>query len=112
MYRQYEDPRKLEKMLEDARTQLEAAKQEDPDNVDRLVDLHQEVESLKERVNFAWQDEEYDEQYASDYYPEDQWDGNWEDFYDDDDNDDETDDWRPGDAPWNAPGMSVSDFIR
>lgn len=24
----------------------------------------------------------------------------------------ERDDWRPGDAPWNAPGMSVSDFIR
>lgn len=21
-------------------------------------------------------------------------------------------DWRPGDAPWEAPGMSVSDFIR
>lgn len=21
-------------------------------------------------------------------------------------------DWRPGDAPWDAPGMSVSDFIR
>ena len=25
--------------------------------------------------------------------------------------DDYIDDWRPGDAPWNAPGMSVSDFI-
>lgn len=24
---------------------------------------------------------------------------------------DESDDWQPGDAPWNAPGMSVSDFI-
>ena len=21
------------------------------------------------------------------------------------------DEWRPGDAPWNAPGMSASDFI-
>lgn len=26
--------------------------------------------------------------------------------------DDYADEWRPGDAPWNAPGMSVSDFIR
>ena len=26
--------------------------------------------------------------------------------------DDRDSDWRPGDAPWNAPGMSVSDFIR
>ena len=24
---------------------------------------------------------------------------------------DRSSDWRPGDAPWNAPGMSVSDFI-
>ena len=23
----------------------------------------------------------------------------------------EEDDWRPGDAPWNAPGMSIRDFI-
>lgn len=22
------------------------------------------------------------------------------------------DDWQPGDAPWDAPGMSMSDFIR
>ena len=26
--------------------------------------------------------------------------------------DDDGDDWRPGGAPWDAPGMSVSDFIR
>lgn len=25
--------------------------------------------------------------------------------------DDRDSDWRPGDAPWRAPGMSVSDFI-
>ena len=25
---------------------------------------------------------------------------------------DDTSEWRPGDAPWNAPGMNVSDFIR
>ena len=30
----------------------------------------------------------------------------------DDDEKPERDEWRPGDAPWNAPGMSVSDFIR
>lgn len=23
-----------------------------------------------------------------------------------------SEDWRAGDAPWNAPGMSISDFIR
>ena len=32
------------------------------------------------------------------------------DIYDDDEFYDD-DDWQPGDAPWNAPGMSPSDFI-
>ena len=65
MYRQYEDPAKVEKMLEAAEEELARAKEEDPENVDLLIDLYNEVESLKERVNFAWQDEEYDEDYAS-----------------------------------------------
>lgn len=64
MYRQYEDPRKIEKMLEDAKEQLAKAKKEDPENVDLLIDLYNEVESLEERFNFAWQDDEYDEDYA------------------------------------------------
>ena len=35
------------------------------------------------------------------------------DYYNDwDDVNDMDSDWRPGDAPWNAPGMSVSDFIK
>ena len=85
MYRQYENPIKVHQMLEEAKAAYEAAKQDDPENIDRLIDLANEVESLRERENFAWQDEEYDE--------------------------DNCDDWRPGDAPWDAPGMSVSDFI-
>lgn len=64
MYRQYEDPWKLEDRLEKAKEQLEQAKQEDPENIDRIIDLVNEVESLRERVNFAWQDQEYDENYA------------------------------------------------
>ena len=85
MYRQYENPIEIHKMLEEAKAAYEAAKQDDPENTDRLIDLANEVESLRERENFAWQDEEYDE--------------------------DNSDDWRPGDAPWDAPGMSESDFI-
>ena len=53
MYRQYEDPAKVEKMLEAAEEELARAKEEDPENVDLLIDLYNEVESLKERVNFA-----------------------------------------------------------
>lgn len=64
MYRQYEDPWKLQDRLEEAEKELEQAKEEDPENIDRIIDLAEEVESLKERVNFAWQDQEYDENYA------------------------------------------------
>lgn len=64
MYRQYEDPWKLEDRLEKAEESLEQAKEEDPENIDRIIDLVNEVESLRERVNFAWQDQEYDDNYA------------------------------------------------
>lgn len=66
MYRQYEDPWKLEDRLKEAKEHLEQAKQEDPENIDLIIDLVNEVESLRERVNFAWQDQEYDENYAHD----------------------------------------------
>ena len=62
IYRQYENPRTLEDMLEDAKRRLA----ENP--YDEGLAL--EVAELKERVNFAWQDEEYDEDYAREYYPE------------------------------------------
>lgn len=64
MYRQYEDPRKIHKMLEESKKAYEEAKRCDPENIDLLIDLANEVESLRERENFAWQDEEYDEFYA------------------------------------------------
>lgn len=60
MYRQYEDPFKLEKQLERMQAQFEEASQTGKD-VEYLFDLHEEMESLKERINFAWQDDEYDE---------------------------------------------------
>ena len=65
MFRQYEDPYKVQKMLAQAEADFEAAKQEDPENVDLLIDLANEVESLRERLNFAWQDDEYDEMNAT-----------------------------------------------
>lgn len=64
MYRHYEDPWKLEDRLENAKKRLEQAKQEDPENIDLIIDLVNEVESLRERVNIAWQDQEYDDNYA------------------------------------------------
>lgn len=64
MYRQYENPAKVQKMLEAAEEELARAKEEDPENIDLIIDLDNEVQSLKERLNFAWQDDEYDEDYA------------------------------------------------
>lgn len=64
MYRQYEDPYKIQKMLEAAERELEEAK-ERGDDIESLIDLDNEVESLRERLNFAWQDDEYDEMNAT-----------------------------------------------
>ena len=69
IHRQYENPRTLEDMLEDAKRRLA----ENPYDEDLVL----EVEELKERVNFAWQDEEYDEDYAREYYPEEYAKGEW-----------------------------------
>ena len=62
MYRQYENPYKLNKYL----CELEAEYQTliemgvDADEED-FIDLYEEILDIKERINFAWQDEEYDE---------------------------------------------------
>ena len=69
IYRQYENPRTLEERLEDAKRRLA----ENPYDEDLVL----EVEELKERVNFAWQDDEYDEDYAREYYPEEYAKGEW-----------------------------------
>ena len=55
MYRSYEDPWKLEEQLKEAKDKLK----NNPDDVDLIL----RVEELKERVNFAWQDQEYDDMY-------------------------------------------------
>ena len=55
MYRAYEDPFKLEKQLEELKQrQAEAADEDD------LMWLAEEIAELKDRINFAWQDDEYD----------------------------------------------------
>lgn len=55
MYRQYEDPAKIQKLLDEAKTRLNAAIDAGQDDI---IDLHEEVADLEERLNFAWQDEE------------------------------------------------------
>lgn len=57
MYRQYEDPYKLGRMLEEARERLA----ESCDSYGEMdIDILLEVQELEDRVNYAWQDDEYD----------------------------------------------------
>lgn len=57
MYRQYENPRTLERQLENAERRLSDARARGAE-VEELMDLQEEVDELRERANFAWQDEE------------------------------------------------------
>lgn len=50
MYRHYEDPYILEQRL----AAMLAQSADDPDNVDLAIDIAE----LKDRLNFAWQDDE------------------------------------------------------
>lgn len=52
IYRQHEDPWKLEQALAEAKQRLA----ENPENEDLALEVHE----LEERVNFAWQDDEYE----------------------------------------------------
>lgn len=59
MYRQYENPYELEKQLEELKEELHKAYALGAD-VYELEDLELTIAELKERINFAWQDDEYD----------------------------------------------------
>lgn len=52
MYRQYEDPHKLENRLVELMEMLA----ENPED----EELAQDIAEIKERINFAWQDDEYE----------------------------------------------------
>lgn len=68
MYRDHENIMMLEKRLEAAQQTYTDFSSDcltwAPDNPkwDRLAELHQDIEELKQRLNFAWQDA-YEEDY-------------------------------------------------
>lgn len=62
MYRQYENPYKLEKQLEELKAKMHKAVEENADE-ETLMSFAYDIAELEERINFAWQDEEYDENY-------------------------------------------------
>ena len=57
MYRQYEDPYKLEEQLNQAKKDYAQAVVENEDE-DILISLAERIAELEQRVNFAWQDDE------------------------------------------------------
>ena len=59
MYRQYEDPYPLEQQLAEAKAIYRRAIEEGADE-DAIMDMALEIHELEERVNFAWQDDEYE----------------------------------------------------
>ena len=59
MYRQYEDPYKLEDQLAELKAQYRRAQEEGLDE-DVLMNMSMDINELEERVNFAWQDQEYE----------------------------------------------------
>lgn len=54
MYRQYENPFELERQLEEAEAEYQQATE------DERMWLAERIVNLKERINFAWQDDEYE----------------------------------------------------
>lgn len=70
MYRRYENPGKVQELLKIAEAKLETAILKGEDE-ERIFDLHEDVEELKDRLRFAWADDEYNETYAMENYPED-----------------------------------------
>lgn len=61
MYRQYENPHYLEERIRSVKNEL-CLREAAGDDVEALADLHNEICELEERLNFAWQDEEYDQE--------------------------------------------------
>jgi hypothetical protein len=62
MYRQYENPRELEQRLQDVRAEYDErmAQADSQDERYELIEMYTErISDLEERVNFAWQDEEF-----------------------------------------------------
>lgn len=59
MYRQYENPHELKDRLKELEKEYTKAVGENADE-DRLIALSEDIAELKDRINCAWQDDEYD----------------------------------------------------
>ena len=76
MYRQYENPYELNKYLCELEAEFDT-RFENGESLEDLIDLAEDIATLKERINFAWQDQEYDEMNRD--YANEMW--MWENVY-------------------------------
>lgn len=60
MYRSYENPYDLERKLEAVQFEYDMMVAEGAP-IETLISVQEEIYELKDRINFAWQDDEYDE---------------------------------------------------
>lgn len=70
MYRRYENPYDLEKQLEAVQFEYDMMVAEGAD-IETLISVQEEIYELKDRINFAWQDDEYDSLHAD--YEDELW---------------------------------------
>ena len=59
MYSQYENPWKLEEELAKLEYELTMAEYEDASD-EELADIQMSIYEIKDRINFAWQDNEFE----------------------------------------------------
>lgn len=59
MYRNYENPQRLEEQLKELKQKYYDAVKNNADE-ETLIDLGIDIADVNERINFAWQDDEYD----------------------------------------------------
>lgn len=57
MYRQYEKPNRLKEALANLKREYQIALENNADD-ETLINLHDDIEDLKQRLNFAYQDME------------------------------------------------------
>lgn len=62
MYRAYENPSALEELLDERKSEYHA-RLEAGESIEDLIDLQCEIAELEDRINFAWQDDEYDSEW-------------------------------------------------
>ena len=58
MYRQYEDPYTLEEILDRLDIEMQEAIAKDDEQLQ--IEIALEIAEIRDRINYAWQDDEYD----------------------------------------------------